>query len=305
MAARVVRSRAGLRAVLRDVLSPRRAVWTVLLLCSWTSLTAAGDTLVWADEFDGARLDTAVWERQVGDGTAYGLPAGWGNEELQHYLGGDDNSFVADGLLHIVARRGGDGTITSARLRTLNRREVLYGRIEARIKVPAAKGMWAAFWMMPTDSPYGAWAACGEIDIMEITNLADAVHGTLHFGGEWPDNTSAGGHRRFEDRPLSEAFHVYGVEWTPDEIRWFVDGEQYLRLSSDDWYSAGDADNPRAPFDRPFHLVLNLAVGGHWPGPPDEGTVFPQTMLVDWVRIWKIDIGSVSRPQAPSSGVDP
>jgi beta-glucanase (GH16 family) len=253
--------------------------------------------LVWSDEFEGARLDTMVWDRQVGDGTSYDLPPGWGNQELQLYDGSDSSSFVADGILHIVARRGDDGAITSARLWTRNRREVLYGRIEARIQVPAAPGMWAAFWMMPTDSPYGRWAACGEIDIMETINLADAVHGTIHFGGEWPENARAGGQRRFEGGELSKAFHVYAVEWTPDEIRWFVDGEQYHSVSSRDWYSAGDPENPRAPFDRPFHLLLNLAVGGHWPGTPDEDTDFPQTMLVDWVRVWKIE----HDPKPPST----
>ena len=264
--------------------------WCVILvLLAWSSTAAAADTLVWSDEFDGQELDATVWERQTGDGTAYGLPPGWGNEELQLYTDSDRSSFVADGVLHIVARRSDAGTFTSARLRTMHRLDVLYGRIEARVKVPAADGMWSAFWMMPTDSPYGGWAACGEIDIMEIVNHADTVHGTLHFGGEWPDNTSAGGHRRFADEGLSEAFHVYGVEWTPDEIRWYVDGEMYNRIPSDVWYSTADPDNPRAPFDQPFHLVLNVAVGGHWPGPPDDDTPFPQTMLVDWVRIWKID----------------
>jgi beta-glucanase (GH16 family) len=264
-------------------------------------------TMVWSEEFDGATLDTTVWERQVGDGTAYDLPPGWGNAELQLYDGSDSNSFVGDGFLQIVARRGTDGAITSARLRTKNRREVLYGRIEARIKVPAAPGMWPAFWMMPTNSRYGPWAACGEIDIMETVNLADAVYGTIHFGGVWPDNTKAGGQRRFDDGQLSAAFHVYGVEWTPDEIRWFVDGEEYNRLASDDWYTTGAPASPRAPFDQPFHLILNLAVGGHWPGGPDESTVFPQTMAVDWVRIWKNeDLPSPPTPApADDAGVEP
>jgi len=145
----------------------------MLVFCSWASFVPATDTLVWSDEFDGTRLDTTVWERQVGDGTAYNLPPGWGNQELQHYDGSNSSSFVGDGFLHIVARHSDDSVLTSARLRTLHRREVLYGRIEARIKVPAAKGMWPAFWMMPTDSDYGGWAACGEIDIVETINLAD------------------------------------------------------------------------------------------------------------------------------------
>jgi beta-glucanase (GH16 family) len=295
--------------------SVRWLVFTSLLLAACSAVGQESQTpaptdgswkLVWSDEFDGERLDTTVWERQVGDGTAYGLPPGWGNQELQLYDGGDGSSFVADGLLHIVARRGSDGAFTSARLHTRNRREILYGRIAARIKVPTGKGMWPAFWMMPTDSPYGRWAACGEIDIMETINLADTLHGTIHFGGEWPDNTRAGGQRRFEEGELRKDFHVYGVEWTADDIRWFVDGEQYYSVSSDDWYSTGDPDNPRAPFDQPFHLLLNLAVGGRWPGNPDENTAFPQTMLVDWVRVWSIEHEpDPGNPTEAPSGVEP
>ncbi len=299
-AAAIIRSRA--RSSAGEATRRRRRWWITLVLLAW-SLPAAADTLVWSDEFDGARLDTTVWQRQVGDGTGYGLPSGWGNEELQHYTDSDRSSFVADGVLHIVARRSEAGAFTSARLRTMHRRDVLYGRIEARIEIPAADGMWSAFWMMPADSPYGGWAACGEIDIMEIVGHADAVHGTLHFGGEWPDNTFAGGHRPFADKELSEAFHVYGVEWTPDEIRWYVDGEMFHAISSDAWTSTADPDNPRAPFDQPFHLVLNLAVGGHWPGPPDEDTPFPQTMRVDWVRIWKM--GPEPAPNVPPRSSQP
>ncbi len=246
------------------------------------------DTLVWADEFNGDEIDGEVWEHQLGDGSAYGLPAGWGNGELQIYTDRAESSFVADGMLHIVVRReeGDPPGFTSARLRTMGRVELLYGRIAARIRLPSGQGMWPAFWMLPNDWVYGGWAASGEIDIVESINVADTAYGTIHYGGEWPDNLQSGGSVSLEDDGAPE-FHIFEVEWSPDEIVWSVDGTEYHRETSDGWSSSGAPDNPRAPFDQPFHLLLNVAVGGRWPGPPDETTAFPQAMVVDWVRVFR------------------
>ena len=247
-------------------------------------------TLVWADEFNGSSIDDDSWEHMLGDGSAYDLPPGWGNNELQSYTDRPENSFVSDGFLHIVVRRDeGDHAYTSARLRTLGHQEFLYGRFEARIRVPSGKGIWPALWMLPSESAYGGWAASGEIDIIETINFADAAHGTIHFGGEWPANVKSGATYSADDLDLSESFHIYAIEWTPDEIRWYVDDVCYHRESSADWFSAGAPERTRAPFDRPFHLLVNVAVGGNWPGSPDESTPFPQEMLVDWIRVWEID----------------
>src|SRR5690606_4091302 len=147
-------------------------------------------------------------------------------------------------------------------------------------------GIWPAFWMLPTDSPFGGWAASGEIDIVESINQADKVHGTIHFGGNWPQNQSNGG----SDSQLSDYstdFHVYAIEWDPLEIRWYVDGRRYHRVRNTQWWSSNAQGNPWAPFSTPFHLLLNVAVGGIWPGYPDASTTFPQTMRVDWVRIYQ------------------
>lgn len=246
---------------------------------------------VWFEDFEGPGIDRSTWEHQIGDGTAYDLPPGWGNAEMQRYTDSPENSEVVDGVLRIVVRRSGDGGagFTSARLRTHKRLEFRYGRIAARIRIPSGKGLWPAFWLLPTDSPYGSWAAGGEIDIMESVNRADTIYGTIHFGGEWPANARSGGEYAVPGVDFSDEFHVYAVEWEPNEIRWSVDGEIYHRETSDGWYSEAAPDNPRAPFDTPFHILLNVAVGGHWPGTPDETTRLPQAMEVDWIGIWSIE----------------
>ena len=266
-------------------------VFAGLLLCgSACASSRAERTPIWSDEFDGSVVNPLKWEFQIGDGTAYGLPAGWGNNELQHYTNDPSNVFVSDGALHIVARRAqaGGPSYTSARLRTRGFGEFRYGRIEARIDLPRGQGIWPAFWMLPTDSPYGGWAAGGEIDIMETVNEADAVHGTLHFGGRWPRNQSTGGELN-DGTDWAADYHVYAIEWEPDEMRWYVDDVMYSRKTAMQWYSESDTDNRRAPFDYPFHLLLNIAVGGNWPGNPDDTTSFPQTMRVDYVRVYALE----------------
>ncbi len=252
----------------------------------------SGWELVWADEFEGVTIDATKWEHEVDCW-------GGGNNEEQCYVADGKNSYVQDGELHIVARHdfpsgpiGGpseDPTVvergySSARLRTLDRGDFRYGRFEARLRLPFGQGLWPAFWMLPSEGAYGGWAASGEIDVVEAVNLApgaNEIHGTLHYGGPWPANVSSGTSFRPSEN-VWEAFHVYAVEWEEGEIRWFFDGEQYA--AQNDWYS--EAAGFPAPFDQRFHLLLNVAVGGTWPGPPDETAVFPQEMVVDYVRVY-------------------
>ena len=247
-----------------------------------------GWRLVWADEFDGDRVDPVKWEFQIGTGTDYGLPEGWGNNELQYYTDRQDNAFVADGKLHIVAKKESYGrcSYTSARLRTLGKGDWTYGRFEIRAKLPKGKGIWPALWMLPTDNVYGGWAASGEIDIMELVgHEPNVVHGTLHYGGPWPRNKSSGGSYRLAGGDFSQDFHVFALEWEPGEIRWFVDGELYLTLTQ--WYTEAQGASFPAPFDQRFHLLMNVAVGGNWPGSPAPTTQFPQEMVVDYVRVYQ------------------
>ncbi len=240
--------------------------------------------LVWSDEFDGARLDPETWFFESGDGSQYSIP-GWGNDELQWYL--PDNARIENGKLVITARRRqqGDFEYTSARINTRDRFAFRYGRIEARIRLPAGQGLWPAFWLLPQENAYGGWPASGEIDIMEAVNPGgsggDAVHGTIHYGDALSGNRSSGGEHMVRGGVVG-VFRDYAVEWGPRAIRWYADGELYA--AEDEWFTAA-ADYP-APFDRPFHIILNLAVGGRFPGPPDATTNFPAAMEVDYVRVY-------------------
>lgn len=245
-----------------------------------------GDTLqlVWSDEFDGDQLDPEVWFFETGDGSQYGIP-GWGNNELQYYL--PDNAQLDGGMLQITARREQIGAFryTSARINTRDRFAFRYGRFEARMRLPAGQGVWPAFWMLAQDSPYGTWAASGEIDIMEGVNLGAAggnrIYGTIHYGGEFPDNLRSG-ESYVVATDVTSDFHVYAVEWDPTEIRWYVDDILYAVRNT---WSSTAAPFP-APFDQPFYVIFNVAVGGNFPGAPDPNTEFPVTMEVDWVRVY-------------------
>lgn len=282
-----------------------------LVNLNWIDLSLVDDTtdpgndwaLVWQDEFNGSQIDTAKWEHEVN-------ASGGGNNELQYYTARGENSYVSNGTLKIVARRetytGPEGTrnYTSARLRTLNKGDWRNGRFEIRAKMPAGQGLWPAIWMLPTDWVYGGWAASGEIDIMEAVNLQAAggnqVHGTLHYGGEWPDNVHSG-QGMTPATSVVNHFHTYTVEWEPGEIRWYVDGQHYQTQT--EWWSSA-APYP-APFNQRFHMILNVAVGGNWPGNPDGSSVFPQTMEVDYVRVYQRDEDSGSgNDDGSDSGTD-
>ncbi len=240
--------------------------------------------LVWADEFEGAGIDPARWEHEVN-------ARGGGNHELQYYTDRSENSFVENGCLVIRALRekytGPDGTraYTSARLRTRERGDWLYGKFEIRAKLPSGQGLWPAIWMLPTDWVYGKWAASGEIDIMELLgHEPNKVYGTLHYGGESPDNVHTGSTFTLPAGDFTQEFHVFGLEWEPEEIRWYVDHVLYAAQTR--WRSSGGAYP--APFDRRFHLLLNVAVGGDFPRNPDETTEFPQQMEIDYVRVYQL-----------------
>jgi beta-glucanase (GH16 family) len=238
-------------------------------------------TLVWSDEFDGTAVDTNKWEFMIGDGSAYGIP-GWGNNELQFYTA--NNATLANGALTITAREEAMGGLnyTSARLRTLNKGDWTYGRFEMRARLPVGQGMWPAFWMLSSVPDYGGWAASGEIDIMEsIGSNPEQIFGTLHYGGEFPDNVYSGS-GTFLPAGTAQDWHEYAIEWQLGEIRWYLDDQLYA--TQNNWYSTA-APFP-APFDVNFHLLLNLAVGGNFPGNPDGTTVFPQAYVIDYVRVY-------------------
>ena len=242
-----------------------------------------GWSLVWHDEFEGARVDGAKWGYEVN-------AQGGGNDELQYYTARPENSFVKDGLLVIQARKekfvGPEGArdYTSARLRTLNKGDWKYGRFDIRAKLPRGQGLWPAIWMLPTDGVFGGWAASGEIDIMELLGQdTRRVYGTLHYGGEWPYDINSGTSHTLPQGDFSNELHVFRLEWEANEFRWYVDDQ--LFQTQTEWHTRGHPYP--APFDQRFHLLLNVAVGGNWPGDPDATTSFPQTMTVDYVRVYE------------------
>lgn len=247
-------------------------------------------TLVWSDEFDGpagAAPDPARWRHDVGGW-------GWGNQELQYYTDGNANTFLdGQGRLAIEARNdgrwdascaGGRCAYTSGRLLTQGTFAGQYGRYEARIKVPRGQGLWPAFWMLGDDIETNPWPASGEIDIMEhVGHEPGTVWGSIHG----PDNTAGGNtitgsHTLPGGAALADDFHVYAIEWEPEQITWYLDGQAFLIRTP------ADMNGGAWVYDKPFFILLNLAVGGVWPGSPNSSTQFPQRMLVDYVRVYDL-----------------
>lgn len=236
--------------------------------------------LVWSDEFelpDGSAPDSSKWGYDVGGG-------GWGNGELQYYTSRTNNARIEAGKLVIEAKlEDYEGKKhTSARLLTKDKWSWTYGRMEARIKIPKGQGIWPAFWMLGSNIGSVNWPACGEIDIMEnIGKEPGTVHGTVHGPGYSGGAGISGLVSLREGEHFSDDFHVYGVEWETNRITWSLDGKPYFSITPTN-LPAGK----KWVFDQPQFLLLNLAVGGAWPGYPDGTTVFPQRMLVDYVRVY-------------------
>lgn len=274
--------------------SAPRILLPVLLACTLAACSKNGSpadpsvdedgyVLVWQDEFSGTRIDTDKWVHQNGTGAEYGLDA-WGNNELQYYTDRPINSRVEDGHLIIEAHQEEllGQSYTSSRLYTKEQADWTYGRFEVRAQLPKTQGLWPAIWMLPTHNAYGGWPASGEIDIMELVgHTPEFVYGTAHFGNTYDDRNYITGETRRDSGDFSDGFHVYSVEWVPDTLRWYVDGELYHRVVR------ADVAPYRWPFDQPFHMLLNVAVGGNWPGNPDATTRLPQRMIVDYVRVYQ------------------
>jgi beta-glucanase (GH16 family) len=237
--------------------------------------------LVWSDEFnqpDGSGPDPAKWNFETGGN-------GWGNHELEYYTPRTNNVRIEAGKLEIEARAENfDGNkYTSARLLTQGKAAWTYGRFEARIKIPRGPGIWPAFWMLGTNIHSAPWPGCGEIDIMEnIGKEPGTVHGTVHGPG-YSGDAGIGGPVTLPNRAvMADDFHVFALECAPEHITWLLDGRPYFSLTP-----ARLPKNCRWVFDQPKYLLLNLAVGGAWPGYPDASSTFPQRMIVDYVRVYE------------------
>lgn len=295
-------------------MTPHRALTLLALAGVLTAAPAQaqdqaekGWKLVWSDEFDGDRLDETKWTYAADCG-------GGGNDERQCYAVLPETVSVGGGVLKLTTvKRKTEGLANpwagptgpmktgdyaSGKILTKGKASWRYGRIEARARVPGGQGVWPAIWMMPEHEIYGGWPKSGEIDILETVNLGapcptceggreNRIFGTIHFAGD-----AAGAHRQVSTgapMPSSpDGFHVYGVEWSPEAIVWSVDGQPYAEAKAAQWKRDGQ-DVAAAPFDQPFHLILNLAFGGRWPeGANAKGvdeSALPATMEVDWVRV--------------------
>ena len=242
-----------------------------------------GWALVWNDEFDGPALNLEKWSFEIGG-------PGWGNNELQYYSDDDSTAFIQDGKLVIRADLVPQGTgssdnlryFSSARLRTSGKGDWRYGRIEVKAKLALGQGIWPAIWMLPTDWMYGGWPESGEIDIMEHVGYDPGrVHGSIHTGSyNHKINTQRGGSKLLDK--ISSKFYVYAIEWYEDRIDFLIDDSKYFSFQND-----GKNDFNTWPFNQRFHLLINIAVGGDWPGSPDETTQFPTEMEVEYVRVYE------------------
>jgi beta-glucanase (GH16 family) len=265
-------------------LSPMRLLFLLLFYVFNSCTTDDKQTvvtfnkLVMADEFSvNGAPDSKIWGYDIGTGSN-----GWGNGELQYYTNRTENVTVQNGYMIITAKKESfnGSSYTSARLLTKGKFEQAYGRYEARIKVPYGQGIWPAFWMLGANSATVAWPKCGEIDIMEFrgqnpTTILGTVHGPGYSGG----NAISKSYTLVNDR-FDTSFHIYGIEWGPNYINFYVDDVLYNQITP--------ADVPGEwVFDKPFYIIINLAVGGSFVGAPNNETVFPQSMLIDYVRVYK------------------
>ena len=234
-----------------------------------------GKTLVWSDEFDGESIDLSHWTYDLG-------ASGWGNQELQNYTSDSENSYVDDGNLFIVARENGIH-YTSARMKSIGLQEFQYGRIDVRAILPKGQGIWPAIWMLGANYPTVGWPACGEIDIMELIGSSpNTVHGTIHYGADWTQHNYPGSGTSIPwTETFSDEFHVFSIDWDENGITWLLDDQPFYTIDN-----AVTGSQPY-PFDNPFFFIMNIAVGGQWPGYPDATTEFPQFMAVDYVRVFQ------------------
>jgi beta-glucanase (GH16 family) len=245
-----------------------------------TGYTAAtsypGMNLVWSDEFGGKTINSSNWSYDTGG-------SGWGNNELEYYTNSSKNAFVSNGYLIIEARKEPMGTnnYTSARMISKDKKTFTYGRIDFRAKLPKGQGIWPALWMLGNNIASTPWPACGEIDIMELLgHEPNKTYGTVHWGAAGGASTHIGGNYVLSSQNFSDSFHLFSLKWEADKLSFLIDDVTFFTANK-------SQVNGDYPFDKPFFLIMNVAVGGNWPGNPDATTVFPQRMIVDYVRVYQ------------------
>lgn len=242
----------------------------------------AGYTLAWAEEFNNSSLDAGSWTVETGDGCPN--LCGWGNNELEYYTDRPDNIFFQDGKLLIEAKKESFGgkNYTSSKLVSRGKKIFKYGRVDIRAKLPRGRGIWPALWMLPQQNVFGGWPRSGEIDIMELVGHEPGkVYGTVHYGPGPGSTQISRGYTLAGGAAFNDEFHVFSLEWKQDQLKWYVDGNLFSTVNKTDIGAA------TWPFNEDFFFIINLAVGGNWPGNPDANTYFPQWLIVDYVRVYQ------------------
>ena len=238
--------------------------------------TYPGMTLAWSDEFTTNYINTNNWSYDTGG-------SGWGNNELEYYTNSNKNAYTTGGYLVIEARKETMGTnnYTSARMISKDKKTFTYGRIDFRAKLPKGQGVWPALWMLGNNIGTTPWPACGEIDIMELLgHEPQKTYGTIHWGAAGGGSTHIGGNYSLSSLTFNDKFHLFSLKWEADKMTFLIDDVPFFTANK-------SQVNGNYPFDKPFFFIMNVAVGGNWPGNPDATTVFPQRMIVDYVRVFQ------------------
>ncbi len=241
-----------------------------------TPLSYDGMDLVWADEFTGNTLNSSIWKHEIGDGCPN--LCGWGNNELEYYRA--QNTTLANGVVTVEARQENFGgrNYTSSRIKTQGNYAFKYGRVDIRAKMPRGKGMWPALWMLGSNITSEGWPSCGEVDIMEMIGGKESItYGTAHW--DFQGTYASDGDNYDNQVGIDDEFHVFSIDWDPNRIIWYFDDKEYYTLSI--------TDPEMSEFHQSFFFILNVAVGGNWPGSPDATTEFPAQMQVDYVRVFQ------------------
>lgn len=260
--------------------------------------TPDGYTLLWQDEFNETSVDLANWSYELGDGSDYGLPPGWGNNEKQNYTDAVENASIQqDGevsALVITAREEGNGVYTSAKLTTQNLQTFRFGKIQVRAKMPSGQGLWPAVWMLGNNQSLIDWPGCGEIDILEVLgHQTNTRYSTLHFTNEEKKHEEIQHEHSLGTDDFSDQYHLFTLDWSPEQFSFSVDDQLLETVVIED---------DMKEFLRSFYLIVNLAVGGNWPGDPDASTVFPQSLYIDYIRVFTKD--GFEAPEEPELNVE-
>lgn len=246
----------------------------LLLLTAFVFSCSPSSELYWAEEFDGAELSPEYWNFKVGDGCPENC--GWGNDESQIYT--SSNHRIEDGNLIITAAKT-DSAYTSTRITTQGKMEFQYGRLEARAKLPTGQGVWPAIWLLGSNIGEVGWPLCGEIDILEYVGKEPGrVFTTLHTQDSYGNSVNT---RKTPIEGIEEGYHIYEMEWDPNQIQFFVDGTLVYTFAPE------ERTEEIWPFDQPFYLIINMAIGGKFGGPEIDDSIFPQEFAIDYVRIYK------------------